>query len=247
MRRLLIFACLAALAGCVAPGPAQASTPTLSSLAKAVASLKTVTVKQHKEIVSLNKRLAAAQSVLALAPYVQLDKYAQNGCKGPNIIVSGANLHIVSGSGTTNDNGTLWGLGNLIVGYDAPLSGGPATERSGSNNLIVGDWQAFPSYGGFVAGNGNAITAPYASVSGGAYSTASAEYASVSGGEGNTASAYSTSVSGGSDNIASYEFAAVSGGQNNQASGIATSVSGGLNVSLGTDDGWTGGKLVSGP
>ncbi len=118
------------------------------------------------------------------------------------------------------------------MGYDAPLSGGPATQRSGSNNLIVGDWQAFPSYGGFVAGNDNAINAPYAS---------------VSGGEGNTASDFATSVCGGTDNIASYEFATVSGGQNNQASGFATSVSGGLNVSLGTDDGWAGGKLVSGP
>ena len=173
-----------------------------------MAGLKTVTVKQHKEIVSLNKRLAAAQSVLALAPYVQLDKYAQNGCKGPNIIVSGANLHIVSGSGTTNDNGTLWGLGNLIVGYDAPLSGGPATQRSGSNNLIVGDWQAFPSYGGFVAGNGNAITAPYASVSGGAYSTASASMPASAAVRATRRAPTATSVSGGSDNIASYEFAA---------------------------------------
>ena len=245
MKKLLTLACLAALATLVVPCCAQASTPSLASLAKVVAALKSVTVKQHKEIVALNKRLAAAQPVLALAPYVQLDKYAQNGVKGPNIIFSGANVHVVSGSGKSDDNGTLRGLGNLIVGYDAPLSGGPTTSRSGSNNLIVGDWQAFPSYGGFVAGNGNQIAAPYASVSGGAYSTASAEYASVSGGEGNTAGAEFSSVSGGTSNSTTYYFASVSGGQNNQASGDATSISGGLNVSLGTDDGWAAGSLHS--
>ena len=230
MKKLLTLACLAALATLVVPCCAQASTPSLASLAKVVAALKSVTVKQHKEIVALNKRLAAAQPVLALAPYVQLDKYAQNGVKGPNIIFSGANVHVVSGSGKSDDNGTLRGLGNLIVGYDAPLSGGPTTSRSGSNNLIVGDWQAFPSYGGFVAGNGNQIAAPYAS---------------VSGGEGNTAGAEFSSVSGGTSNSTTYYFASVSGGQNNQASGDATSISGGLNVSLGTDDGWAAGSLHS--
>ena len=52
----------------------------------------------------------------------------------------------------------------------------------GSNNLIVGNYQAFPSYGGFVAGYGNTISGPRASVSGGGYSTASGSAASVSGG-----------------------------------------------------------------
>jgi len=38
---------------------------------------------------------------------------------------------------------------------------------NGKGNLIVGDQQVYTSYGGLVAGGGNFLRAPYASVSGG--------------------------------------------------------------------------------
>jgi hypothetical protein len=42
------------------------------------------------------------------------------GVVGPNIVFTGANIHIVDGSGSTDDNGgALRGLGNLVIGYVA--------------------------------------------------------------------------------------------------------------------------------
>jgi hypothetical protein len=69
---------------------------------------------------TLQKQLATVQSnhALLLGPFVSVDPNPEIGVMGPNIIFSGANIHIVSGSGATNDNGNTTGLGNLIIGYD---------------------------------------------------------------------------------------------------------------------------------
>ena len=57
-------------------------------------------------------------NILALASFVSVDPNPENGVAGPNIVFTGANVHIVSGSGATTDNGNSTGLGNLIIGYD---------------------------------------------------------------------------------------------------------------------------------
>jgi hypothetical protein len=120
------------------------------------------------------------------------------------VVFSGANVYIQSGSGYTDDNtsgwygdgsGTLTGLGNLIIGYNAELDG--SFERTGSHNLVVGDDHSWTSYGGLVVGYQNTIAAAYASVSGGYYNTANGYYSSISGGNENTASGDYSSVSGG--------------------------------------------------
>ena len=67
---------------------------------------------------------------------------------GNEIIISGANLHIRSGSGSTG--GTVNGLGNLILGYSEARF--DTTDRSGSHNLVVGGRHNYTSYGGVVAG-----------------------------------------------------------------------------------------------
>ena len=67
---------------------------------------------------SLQNQLIAAHNVLALAPFVTVDPNPSIGVIGPNIIFCGANIHIRSGSGSTDDGGTPRGLGNLIIGYD---------------------------------------------------------------------------------------------------------------------------------
>ena len=104
--------------------------------------------------------------------------------------ITGVNVHIVSGSGYTDDGtqgeiagAALTGLGNLTLGYNA-LRVNPASPdvRTGSHNLIVGDQNNYTSYSGLVAGFGNAVTGEYASVSGGESNTASGFEASVSGG-----------------------------------------------------------------
>jgi hypothetical protein len=198
--------------------------------------------------------LAHAKNVLALDPFVSVDPNPEIGVIGPNIIFSGANIHIVSGSGST---GNVTGLGNLIIGYDedpqmfglAVGGGGPLFpgDRGGSHNLVIGGGNKFISAGGLVAGELNTLagfgasvtggshniaSGFVASVSGGFYNTASGTFASggassVSGGSHNTASGGSSSVSGGLFNTASGDFASVSAGASNTASGELASVSGG--------------------
>ena len=76
----------------------------------------------------------------------------------------GANLFVQSGSGFTDDDGVMSGLGNLIVGYDEDLSG---ADKSGSHNLVVGSDHSYAGYGGMVSGYNNLISGAYASVLGG--------------------------------------------------------------------------------
>jgi hypothetical protein len=46
--------------------------------------------------------------------------------------------------------------------------------RTGSHNLVIGDQHSFTSYGGLVAGNHNAITAPSASITAGLWASVAA-------------------------------------------------------------------------
>ena len=133
---------------------------------------------------------------------------------GTELTISGVNVRIVDGSGSTNSTS---GLGNLTIGYNQARGFGDT--RTGSHNLILGDFSNYSSYGGLVAGIFNSISAPYASVSGGQYSTASGYASSVSGGGRNTASGYASSVSGGQYNTGSGQSSSVSGGYYNTASG----------------------------
>ncbi len=169
--------------------------------------------------------------VLALAPYVSVVQGPLNGVTGPHIVFQGANVHIRSGSGATDDRvlqgGTLTGLGNLVVGYNEPRSENDAANRAGSHNLIVGRQHHYPAFGGFLAGFRNTASGPFASVGGGFDNTASGQFAGISGGQANTASGQAASVSGGKRNTASGVEASVSGGDSNTAAGGDASVSGG--------------------
>jgi hypothetical protein len=123
---------------------------------------------------TLQNQLANAKNVLALDPFVSVDPNPEIGVAGPHITFTGANIHIVSGSGRTDDNifngGLLTGLGNLIIGYDEepppPMDNsglpplGPG-ERAGSHNLVIGGRHKFTNfaYGGLVAGDFNEISA----------------------------------------------------------------------------------------
>jgi hypothetical protein len=169
---------------------------------------------------------------------------------GTDMYITGANLHIRSGSGSTD--GPTNGLGNLIVGYNElrfQLPGFPpiVNDRSGSHNIVLGAFQNFTSYGGFVAGQFNTIGGPYASVSGGAQNTAAGGASSVSGGQANTASGSFDSVSGGQLNTTSGGFTSVSGGFGNAASGDYSSVSGGQQNTNSVDFGWSAGGTFHNP
>ena len=203
---------------------------------------------------ALQGKLAAVQAnpVFNLAPlasYVTVRFGLERGVAGPHIFFTGANIHIVSGSGFTDDRGTPYGLGNLIIGYDEdpkdPLpadlinglptmqtAGTPSTlntgDRGGSHNLVIGAANRFTrsAFGGFVAGQRNTISGVGASVSGG-FLCGSGLLDSVSGGLRNTAGGVFSVVSGGGFNSASGELASVNGGFENEASGTSASISGG--------------------
>jgi hypothetical protein len=194
---------------------------TVASLQNQVSSLQTSNTTLQSEVAALQHELTAARSVLALAPYVSIDRNPEIGVIGPNIVFSGANIHIVSGSGATDDNlskgESLTGLGNLIIGYDedpadpalrfggTPLGPG---DRSGSHNLVIGRGHTFTkaAFGGLVVGEVNRISNSEASVLGGGNNTASGIAASVLGGVSNTSSGVATSVLGGIDNAAGADF-----------------------------------------
>jgi uncharacterized coiled-coil protein SlyX len=186
----------------------------------------------QSSIDNLDTRLTTVEdtntSLQELAPFVTVDNNTMKGVVGPHIIFSGANVHVQSGSGSTNDGGVgtgnLTGRGNLIVGYNEAPSGLGVGERHGSHNLVIGVKHRFSSVGGFVAGSDNTISGPSATVSGGFGNEASGSQSIVSGGMHNTASGNHASISGGSNNVASSIYSSVSGGNWNTASGGSSSV-----------------------
>jgi len=167
---------------------------------------------------------------------------------GDDVTISGANLHVVNGTGRTDSSN---GLGNVIVGYNESRVGSPSCivfpglctdDRTGSHMLVNGSFNNYSSYGGIVVGTVNTASGAFASVSGGRDNEASGMHASVSGGSSNHAAGFDASVSGGSGNVAGARSASVSGGIFNAASGPESSVSGGsLNDASGTESSVCGG------
>jgi trimeric autotransporter adhesin len=165
---------------------------------------------------------------------------------GPDdVTITGANLRIVNGLGTTD---TTNGVGNLIVGYNESRQGSTfcppvcTDTRTGSHNVVVGRRHNFSSFGGSVVGDENEISGEFSSVIAGFLNMASGSTSSVSGGQSNTASGLAASVGGGFANTASGALSWVSGDQNT-ASGASSSVSGGfINTASGLDSSVSGGE-----
>jgi hypothetical protein len=172
---------------------------------------------------------------------------------GNEITISGANLNIVNGMGSTE---TTNSLGNLVVGYNE-LRGPEYTDiRTGSHMLVIGKWNNFSSFGGIVTGSYNETSDRYASiisgfrsiasgnwstVTGGAENIASSDFSAVSGGLRNEASGFASWVGGGAQNRAISEYATVSGGELNVA-GPRASVTGGVsNTAMGEHSSISGG------
>jgi hypothetical protein len=235
MRRIVLFAATAALVLAVSSGTALAagqqlciggpgaavSTPDSNGQCKRNFTLTTLATQS--EVTDLQSTVSDLQSrVSALETTLSKVSYTDSGLNGkPTLKISGANLQIVSGSGSTD--GTVNGEGNLFIGYDEH----PSTyDQTGSHNLVLGEYQKFTSWGGLIAGIQNTLSGPNADVFG-ADNTASDQESSVSGGQGNTASGVYSSVSGGAGNTASLTYSSVSGGESNTASGYDSSVSGG--------------------
>ncbi len=142
---------------------------------------------------------------------------------GNNVHITGANLHIENGLGST---ATTNRLGNLIIGYNELRPRG-GDNRSGSHMLVLGQESNYSSYGGFVGGFRNSTNAGFASVIAGVVNNANGLYSSITAGIGNSTSGDYSSVTGGSINVARSSGAVVVGGVNNFADGSVSVVSGG--------------------
>jgi hypothetical protein len=195
--------------------PENASKPVLSASATNECPTKHA-VKYKEATLPTGAQLEVLEQIL---PHV---KYVESGVADkPTIQFSGVNVQVVNGEGKT---GTTNGEGNLEIGYDENA----AIEQTGSHNLIVGEDNAFTSFGGIVAGKDNSIRGPMASVLGGAENEALKEGASVVGGGQNIASANLATVSGGDFNEAKGPEDSILGGLQNTAKEKFASVSGGL-------------------
>ncbi len=207
----------------------------VDNLAALETRLADIEAQEPTDLTLLENRLATLE-----------DKLQHVTATATDIFITGANLHIRNGTGATN--GTLNGLGNLIIGYNE--DGGPANDRSGSHNLVVGMEHTYTSLAGLVAGYSNTISGPHASVNGGRNNRSTGFATSVSGGggpsatDGNLASGNYASVSGGTLNDATGVQAWVGGGRDNTASGVESTISGGgANIASGRQASVTGGLL----
>jgi hypothetical protein len=169
-----------------------------------------------------------SNKALLLGPFVDVDPNPELGVIGPNIVFHGANIHIVSGSGRTDDGYSPTGLGNLIIGYDeipdlnSGLPFNPGLDRAGSHNLVLGrynKWGRTPYNGSFAFGG----------IVGGEVNSILGECTSVVGGYGNIAAARWTVVLGGHANIASADVSTISGGEQNSSRGVCSNILGGNN------------------
>jgi len=191
------------------------------------------------------------QEILDAMSIVMLDDGAGN-LVNKTIRFTGVNVQVVNGLGATNgntnnpqtinpNNTNVNGVGNVIVGYNE-LGNPLGDDRTGSHNLVLGQGNSHPSFGGLAAGRSNTISGVFSSVSGGEKNNAKARFGSISGGKSNTVKGVHTSASGGFFNTATGNFASISGGQSNKATGAAASVSGGsANLASGARSSISGG------
>ena len=165
-------------------------------------------------IMDLELQLAVLQD---RTQFISIETNDIEGLSGPHVLIEGANLHVRSGSGSTDDGGSTTGLGNLVIGYNE-LGGLSPADRDGAHNLVLGSENAFTNIAGMVAGTNNSISGPFASVLGGSFNSATGDHATILGGGGAT---------GNLDNIASGEYSTISGGFRNRAVGNQSSINGG--------------------
>ena len=188
----------------------------------------------QQQIDALQQHVAELQAKLAAL------SINENG----DMVISGINVYIQDGQGTTHcgppfSDHDCNGKGNLIVGYN--VNGDD--DKSGSHNVVIGDLHTYTSYSGLVLGRNNAIINVGTSVTSGFDNEASGLYASVSGGRGHVASGNFSSISGGRSNLASGDYASVNGGIYNHAQGENSTVGGGYNRFTENDNEWAAGSL----
>lgn len=191
------------------------------------------------QIIELQGQVEALQSAVipGLSDHVSVED-------DQTLLISGVNLQLVNGAGSTS---AVNGLGNLIVGYNE--SDSLTTERGGSHNLVMGRWNQYGSFSGIahglrnsvlddesavIAGSNNVVSGVRSAVFGGDQNTASGNKVVAMGGVQNEAKGSVTSIFGGSSNVSDGTASVIVGGAANQTLGNRTAVlGGGSNVSDG--------------
>jgi hypothetical protein len=136
--------------------------------------------------------IPSAMAASELDPFVSVVPGPLNGLKGPHVIFTGANVHIRSGSGYTQDTS---GLGNLLIGYDEDFDEATIdANRTGSHNVIIGQGHQFTASAGFVVGVRNTISGQSSSVGGGGNNSARGHSSSVGGGRNQNATGFGQNI-----------------------------------------------------
>ena len=173
---------------------------------------------------------ADLEDVLELFDYVTVDTSSDA------IYFDAVNVYITSGGGNTN--GSVNGLGNLIIGYGEWDS---TTDVSGSHNLVMGVDNGFSGYSGLVNGYENDISGDYATVLSGSGNEATGQYAVVVTGRNNAADGSYGGILTGQFGDASGAYAAVvSGYAGTSSATYATVITGSSNTADDTGAAATG-------
>jgi hypothetical protein len=148
---------------------------------------------------------AKAYSDGRLAPVS--DKLLHFSRSGNNVLITGANVYVRNGMGSTVNNG-FNGLGNLIVGYNEGRNQGSANPdvRTGSHNLIVGVGANYARNASIITGINNSSANNFASVYGGTGNYANATYSVVVGGYNNQTNGGWSTILGGRDRTAANQL-----------------------------------------
>lgn len=177
----------------------------------------------------------------------------------PTIVITGANVQIVNGLGSSiTKNGT----GNLVLGYNA-LGHPGGDDRTGSHYLVMGRNVNYSGACGIAGGSQNSVAGIGNVILGGSScdTLSSSENSVIAAGTGNTVTSISCFVGAGGENLATAITSAILGGLENttgegsdvaiagghgcSASGIASSVGGGSGRSTSVSGAWVGGSFFS--
>ncbi|MCG6118876.1 MAG: hypothetical protein MEQ07_11905 [Aquimonas sp.] len=212
---------LRALSSSACPGCNDELAAALNALVARVQLLESSNTALVAQVNALEGALNTANGAIAALQ----TKTAAFTASGTDLFIDGVNLHVRSGSGSTE--GAVNGRGNLIIGYNEPSASGSGSVRTGSHNLVMGRLNSYSSFGGIVSGNNNRINASYASVLSGDTNSANTTASVIVSGLSNTTSATRAVVVGGWRNNAAGLDSVVLGGDSNTTQVSDSTIAGG--------------------
>lgn len=185
-------------------------------------------------------------SRLNIGDFVRVEMVTDDtGLSVPTVIIEGANLQVVNGTGSTKKTN---GAGNIIIGYNETYEvifpelpdGNPEPpfpdERTGSHNLVMGRTQNYNegAYGNIITGTLNRVAGPHNALLSSFGAGIDAGFSSVIGTQFGAILGFPSfaNIFGGDSNATTTDFGTVVGGQGNFINGpggVYGTVAGGNN------------------